>query len=108
MEDLKRNYWLFRVSEKWGKRIHFCKENNLVYCGWNIGLSIIEPKEILKEHPWASRMAIKFCYIQEGDIIIMPNYGGIAIGIVKNKQLRDDLDWKDTLTHIIHKLEIKV
>jgi predicted Mrr-cat superfamily restriction endonuclease len=42
-------------------------------------------------------MAIKFCYIQEGDLIIMPNYGGIAIGIAKQKQLRDDLDWKDTL-----------
>ena len=97
MESNKRNYWLFRVSEKWGKRIDFCKNNNLVYCGWNIGLSNREPKEILKEFPWASRMAIKFIYIQEGDVIIMPNYGGIAIGIAKNKQLRDDLDWKDTL-----------
>lgn len=94
---MDRNYWLFRVSEKWGKRIDFCKENNLVYCGWNIGLSFKTPKEILTEHPWASRMAIKFCYIQQGDIIIMPNYGGIAIGIAKNKQLREDLDWKDTL-----------
>lgn len=92
-----RNYWLFRVSEKWGRRIDFCKQNNLVYCGWNIGLSHKEPNDVLKENPWASRMAIKFCYIQEGDIIIMPNYGGIAIGIAKQKQLRDDLDWKDTL-----------
>lgn len=97
MDNLKKNYWLFRVSEKWGKRIDFCKQNNLVYCGWNIGLSNLDPKEILTECPWASRMAIKFCYIQEGDIIIMPNYGGIAIGIAKNKQLREDLDWKDTL-----------
>jgi len=92
-----RNYWLFRVSEKWGKRIDFCKENSLVNCGWNIGLSQKEPKDILQEFPWASRMAIKFCYIKEGDIIIMPNYGGIAIGVAKNKQFRDDLDWKDTL-----------
>ena len=93
----KRNYWLFRVSEKWGKRLDYCKQNNLVYCGWNIGLSNKEPKDILKEHPWASRMAIKFCYIKEGDVIIMPNHGGIAIGIAKNKQYRDDLDWKDTI-----------
>ena len=92
-----RNYWLFRVSEKWGKRIDFCKENNLVYCGWNVGLSQKEPKDILQEFPWASRMAIKFCYIKEGDIIIMPNYGGIAIGVAKNKQFRADLDWQDTL-----------
>jgi predicted Mrr-cat superfamily restriction endonuclease len=92
-----RNYWLFRVSEKWGKRIDFCKDNSLVNCGWNIGLSQKEPKDILQEFPWASRMAIKFCYIKEGDIIIMPNYGGIAIGVAKNKQFRDDLDWKDTL-----------
>lgn len=97
MENKTRNYWLFRVSEKWGKRIDYCKENNLVYCGWNIGLSYKNPQEILKEHPWASRMAIKFCYIQEGDVIIMPNYGGIAIGIVKNKHHRDDLDWEDTI-----------
>ncbi len=97
MNNLKRNYWLFRVSEKWGKRIDFCKQNNLVYCGWNIDLSNLDPKEILNDCPWASRMAIKFCYIKEGDIIIMPNYGGIAIGIAKNKQLREDLDWKDTL-----------
>jgi hypothetical protein len=27
----------------------------------------------------------------------MPNYGGIAIGIAKNKQLRHDLEWKNTL-----------
>jgi predicted Mrr-cat superfamily restriction endonuclease len=94
---MNRNYWLFRVSEKWGKRIDFCKENNLIYCGWNIGLSSKTPKEVLKDNPWASRMAIKFCHIQEGDVIIMPNYGGIAIGIAKNKQLREDLDWKDTL-----------
>jgi len=97
MENKQRNYWLFRVSEKWGKKIDFCKNHNLVYCGWNIGLSSNTPTEILKENPWASRMAIKFCYIQEGDVVIMPNYGGIAIGIAKNKQLRDDLDWKDTL-----------
>jgi predicted Mrr-cat superfamily restriction endonuclease len=94
---MNRNYWLFRVSEKWGKRIDFCKKNNLVYCGWNIGLSSKTPIEILNAHPWASRMAIKFCYIQEGDVIIMPNYGGIAIGIAKSKQLREDLDWQDTL-----------
>lgn len=94
---MDRNYWLFRVSEKWGKRIDFCKENNLVYCGWNIGLSFKTPKEILKENPWASRMAIKFCHIQEGDVIIMPNYGGIAIGIANEKKLREDLDWQDTL-----------
>lgn len=92
-----RNYWLFRVSEKWGKRIDFCKQNNLVYCGWNIGLSVKTPKEILQENRWASRMAIKFCHIQEGDVIIMPNYGGIAIGIAKDKQFREDLDWQDTL-----------
>jgi predicted Mrr-cat superfamily restriction endonuclease len=94
---MDRNYWLFRVSEKWGKRIDFCKENNLIYCGWNIGLSSKTPKEILIENPWASRMAIKFCHIEEGDVIILPNYGGIAIGIAKNKELREDLDWKDTL-----------
>lgn len=94
---MNRNYWLFRVSEKWGKRIDFCKENNLIYCGWNIGLSSKTPKEVLTENPWASRMAIKFCHIQEGDVIIMPNHGGIAIGIAKNKQLREYLDWKDTL-----------
>ncbi|NCT10936.1 MAG: hypothetical protein GW772_12785 [Flavobacteriia bacterium] len=94
---MDRNYWLFRVSEKWGKRIDFCKENNLVYCGWNIGLSSKTTKEVLTENPWASRMAIKFCHIQDGDVIIMPNYGGIAIGIAKNKQLREDLDWQDTL-----------
>lgn len=94
---MNRNYWLFRVSEKWGKRIDFCKNNNLVYCGWNIGLSVKTPKEILQENPWASRMAIKFCHIQEGDIIIMPNFGGIAIGIAKDKKFREDLDWQDTL-----------
>ncbi len=97
MANNQRNYWLFRVSERWGKRIDVCKEKNFVHCGWDIDLIHLEPKEILKEHPWASRMAIKFCYIQEGDIIIMPNYGGIAIGIAKNKQLREDLDWKNTL-----------
>jgi predicted Mrr-cat superfamily restriction endonuclease len=42
-------------------------------------------------------MAIKFCYIQEGDVIIMPNNDGIAIGIAKNKQFREDLDWEDTI-----------
>lgn len=42
---MDRNYWLFRVSEKWGKRIDFCKENNLVYCGWNIGLSFKNQKK---------------------------------------------------------------
>lgn len=94
---MSRNYWLFRVSEKWGKKIDFCRDNNLVYCGWNIGLSVKTPKEILKENPWASRMAIKFCHIKEDDVIIMPNYGGIAIGIAKDKQLREDLDWKDIL-----------
>ena len=94
---MNRNYWLFRVSEKWGKRIDFCKNNNLVYCGWNIGLSVKTPKEILQENPWASRMAIKFCHSQEGDIIIMPNFGGIAIGIAKDKKFREDLDWQDTL-----------
>lgn len=97
MENQTKKYWLFRVSEKWDKRIDFCKKNNLIYCGWNIGLSSKTPKEVLEENPWASRMAIKFCYIQEGDVIIMPNYGGIAIGIAKNKQLREDLDWQDTL-----------
>lgn len=97
MDNVKRNYWLFRVSEKWGKRIDFCKQNNLVYCGWNIGLSHRAPKDILSENPWTSRIAIKFCYIQEGDVIIMPNYGGIAIGIAGSKQLREDLDWTDTL-----------
>jgi predicted Mrr-cat superfamily restriction endonuclease len=92
-----RNYWLFRISEKWGKRIDFCKKNNLVYCGWNIGLSHKTPEEVLKDNPKASRMAIKFCYIEEGDIIITPNHGGIAIAIAKDKQLREDLDWKDTI-----------
>jgi predicted Mrr-cat superfamily restriction endonuclease len=92
-----RNYWLFRISEKWGKRIDFCKKNNLVYCGWNIGLYHKTPEEVLKENSKASRMAIKFCYIQEGDIVIMPNHDGIAIAIAKNKQLREDLDWKDTI-----------
>lgn len=97
MENTQKNYWLFRVSEKWGKRIDFCKTNNLVYCGWNLGLSSKTPQKILQDNPEASRMAIKFCYIQEGDIIIMPNYGGIAIGIAKNKQFREDLDWQDTI-----------
>lgn len=92
-----RNYWLFRVSEKWGKKIDFCRENNLVYCGWNIGLSTLDTAEILRENPWASKMAIKFCYIQKGDVIIMPTYDGIAIGIAKDKQLREDLDWQDTI-----------
>jgi predicted Mrr-cat superfamily restriction endonuclease len=94
---MSKNYWLFRVSEKWGKRIDFCLENNLVYCRWNIGLSARTPQEVLKEYPWASRMAIKFCHIQEGDVIIMPNYSGIAIGVAKDKKLREDLDWQDTL-----------
>lgn len=94
---MKRNYWLFRVSEKWGKRIDFCKENNLVYCGCNYGLSFKSPEEVLNEFPEASGMAIKFYYINEGDIIIMPNYGGIAIGVAKDKVFRDDLDWQDTL-----------
>jgi predicted Mrr-cat superfamily restriction endonuclease len=94
---MNKNYWLFRVSEKWGNRINFCKENNLVYCGWNINLSTENPKDILLKNPWASRMAIKFCYIQEEDVIILPNYGGIAIGIAKSKQYREDLDWKDTI-----------
>jgi predicted Mrr-cat superfamily restriction endonuclease len=97
MQNKIKNYWLFRVSEKWGPRIDDCKKNNLVCCGWNIGLSTKTPQEILQENPWASRMAIKFCYIQEGDIIIMPNHGGIAIGIAKNKQFRGDLDWQDTI-----------
>lgn len=97
MEKKSRNYWLFRVSEKWGSKINFCTENNLVFCGWNIGLSSKSPEKILQENPWASRMAIKFCYIQEGDVIIMPNYSGIAIGIAKSKQFRDDLEWKDTI-----------
>lgn len=48
---MDRNYWLFRVSEKWGKRIDFCKENNLVYCGWNIGLSSKKNKSNLKRKP---------------------------------------------------------
>lgn len=97
MENLQRNYWLFRVSEKWDERIDFCKANNLVYCGWNIGLSVKSPQQVLAETPWASRMAIKFCYIQEGDVLIMPNHGGIAIGIAKHKELREDLDWQDTI-----------
>lgn len=94
---MNRNYWLFRVSEKWGEKIDFCKKNNLVYCGWDIDLSVKTPEEIIQENPWASRMAIKFCHIQEGDVIIMPNFGGIAIGIAKDKKLREDLEWKNTL-----------
>lgn len=97
MENNSRNYWLFRVSEKWGQKIDLCMDNNLVCCGWNIGLSSKTPEQIMQENPWASRMAIKFCYIQEGDVIIMPNHGGIAIGIAKNKELREDLEWKDTI-----------
>jgi predicted Mrr-cat superfamily restriction endonuclease len=97
MVNHQKNYWLFRVSEKLVNRIEFCKENNLVFCDWNIGLSSKTPEEILTENPWASRMAIKFCSIQEGDVVIMPNFGGIAIGIAKDKKLREDLDWKDTI-----------
>lgn len=97
MEKVSRNYWMFRVSEKWGKKVDFCKENNLLYCGWNIGLSLKTAKEIVQENPGASRMAVKFCYINEGDVVIMPTNGGIAIGIAKDKQWREDLDWKETL-----------
>lgn len=92
-----RNYWLFRVSVHQNSRIKFCLEHNLVYAGWNIGLSLKTPQEILEENPWASDMAINFCYINEGDVIIMPYDEEIAMGIAKNKQLREDLDWKDTI-----------
>ena len=93
------NYWMFRVSEKFGgNRVKFCLNNNLVYCGWNLNMTR-DQKEILKQFPWASKMAIKFTYIKEDDIVIMPTYLGIAIGKVTSKPIyREDLDWKDTLT----------
>lgn len=92
-----QNLWMFRVSEKWGNRIQYCLDNNLVYCGWNIGLSYKSTKEILEANPEASRMAIKFTYINTNDIIILPMSGGIAIGKVVLKEFREDLDWQDTL-----------
>lgn len=92
-----KNFWLFRVSDKWGSKIKDCLDSNYVNCGWNIGLSNKPIDQILEENPWASRMAIKFCYIKEGDIIIMPNHDGIAIGVAGNKQYRENLDWKDTI-----------
>ena len=91
------NYWMFRVSNKWGNRAEFCFINNLVYCGWNIGLSILDREEILKNNPESSKMAIKFTEIKKDDIIIMPVSNGIAIGRAIQKEFRDDLDWQDTL-----------
>ena len=95
--DNNINYWMFRVSNKWGYRTRVCLDEGFVCCGWNIGLSNKEPSEILKNHPWASRMAIKFTYIKENDVIIMPVPGGVAIGRAKDKVFRADLDWQDTL-----------
>ena len=92
-----QNFWMFRVSEKWGSRIKDCLENNMVSCGWNIGLSYKSLHEILSNNPEASRMAIKFTYIKNGDIIILPMSNAIAIGKVISKEFRKDLDWKDTL-----------
>jgi predicted Mrr-cat superfamily restriction endonuclease len=87
---------MFRVSNKWGNKTNLCFEENLVYCGWNIGLSKNDKQDILKDNPWASKMAIKFTDIQKDDIIIMPVSGGIAIGKAIEKEFRDDLEWKDT------------
>lgn len=97
MTTNKNNYWLFRVTNKWGSKIDFCLDNNLVYCGWNIGLSTKTTQEVLEDNPESSRMSIKFTYIQEGDYVVMPNRGGIAIGKVLSKQHRPDLEWQDTL-----------
>ena len=94
---MEKNYWMFRVSNKWGNRTKFCFENNLIHCGWNIGLSKDSKKDILEKYPSASRMAIKFTYIKEGDIVVMPVTGGIAFGVAKEKVFRPDLDWQDTI-----------
>lgn len=96
--EKENNYWMFRVSNKWGYKTNFCFENNLVYCGWNVGLSYKSRDEILRDNPEASKMAIKFTYIKENDIIVMPVSGGIAIGKAKEKKHRRDLDWQDTIT----------
>lgn len=92
-----QNFWMFRVSEKWGSRIQYCLDNNVVYCGWNFGLSYKSTQEVLSDNPEASRMAIKFTYINAGDIIILPMSGSIAIGKVVSKEFRGDWTWQDTL-----------
>ena len=97
------HYWMFRVSNKWGNRTDFCLENNLVYCGWNIGLSQgLEHDEIRKrgKEKFSNRsisMALNFTRMQQDDIILMPRYGGVAIGKVLEKEYRDDLEWQDTI-----------
>lgn len=78
---------MFRVSNKWGNNTNYCRENNLVYCGWNIGLSKNDRQDILKDNHWASKMAIKFTEIKKDYVIIMPVAGGIAIGKAIEKNL---------------------
>jgi len=91
------NYWMFRVSNKWGDMSSDCLKNNFICCGWNMDMTR-KRDEIIKQYPSASKMAIKFTYINEGDIVIMPISNGIAIGKVISKPIyRVDLPWKDTL-----------
>ncbi len=98
-EKQDRNYWMFRVTTRYGlERPNKCLKEGFVHCGWQqITLIGKTPEEVVQEHPWAKKMAVKFTYIKENDIVIMPRTKTIAIGRVKCQKLRTDLDWPSTL-----------
>ena len=96
----ERNYWMFRSKGSKVRDPKFCIDNNVITYGWS-GLKhklATEPEKALEEikehHKTQLSMARNFTHIKKGDIVVLPYWGGVAIGETTSDALFKD-EWKD-------------